>query len=48
MARTLGSRHLSMDTRSAILRGIKQGLSQVELSRLFDVSKLGLGLGSPF
>ncbi|KAK6741448.1 hypothetical protein RB195_009356 [Necator americanus] len=39
MGRTFGARHMSIETRKSILRGIDQGMNQFELAKLFDVSR---------
>ncbi|KAK6748551.1 hypothetical protein RB195_001278 [Necator americanus] len=39
MDRTFGARHMSIETRKSILRGIDQGMRQVELAKLFNVSR---------
>ncbi|KAK6763028.1 hypothetical protein RB195_023650 [Necator americanus] len=39
MGRTFGARHMSIETPKSILRGIDQGMRQVELAKLFNVSR---------
>ncbi|KAK6748168.1 hypothetical protein RB195_001034 [Necator americanus] len=39
MGRTFGARHTSIETRKSILRGIDRGMRQVELAKLYNVSR---------
>ncbi|KAK6742744.1 hypothetical protein RB195_010170 [Necator americanus] len=40
MGRTFGARHMSIETRKSILRGVDQGMRQVELAKLFNASRV--------
>ncbi|KAK6765559.1 hypothetical protein RB195_025460 [Necator americanus] len=44
LGRTFEARHISIETRKSILRGIDQGMRQVELAKLFNVSRVTISV----